>query len=208
MSEVLEFLKGGQEKWNNWRERGNNHPVLQGIAFKSEDFTGFNFRQTGFLKCSFFDCRFNECNLDSAVVTDCEFVISSLKNATGSLGLHTSTLKNCDLSGVNFSEGKVISTHFEDCVFSDAIFRGTKLSGSNFSSADLSGVVFDNAECNGAVFSSVDFFGAGLEDASFQWTDLTSASLIGCRVNGLTVLSKAKVKETKIDRLTLESLDN
>ncbi len=111
-------------------------------------------------------------------------------------------LRNCDLSGVVFT----------DANFSNADVRGAKLIGTKFNGGLFAGADFGGATIDDASFSSADFAGAKFSNATitntgFYGVNLTGARFVDARLTdvGLNAgLTNANFTRAKLVRVGLE----
>ncbi len=107
--------------------------------------------------------------------------------------LSAATLNHCDLDFARFDNTNLQA----------AVFTLSHLNGASFRHCDAQKAQFRDAECNAASFLEVN-----CRDAKFNGAQLRKASFKGVTVNSETHFHKAIVEGCRIDRHTLESLNN
>jgi uncharacterized protein YjbI with pentapeptide repeats len=127
-------------------------------------------------------------------------------------------LSNADLHRANLREGpapegppRKKKDGEEGAVQADlegAILRRIDLRGTNLSHLDFSGADFSGANLEGAVLTWSLLRGADLSGTNLGQADLRDADLFGANLDAGTVMRRARVKNCKIDRHSLESLDD
>lgn len=108
-----------------------------------------------------------------------------------------------DLSGANLTTCVLEHARFENANLKNTVFNSCPLTGATFRHCDAQNAQFRDAVCNDASFLEVN-----CRDARFNDAQLRKASFKGVTVNSATHFHKAIVEGCRIDRHTLESLEN
>jgi len=100
-------------------------------------------------------------------------------------------LRECDLSGFDFSDSDLVGARFTQSKLTNTKFNRSDLSGADFfnSKCDhpiFSGATLTGAEFTYAVLSHADFSNAKLQSASFQDADLSNANFSGAETDDST----------------------
>jgi uncharacterized protein YjbI with pentapeptide repeats len=148
-------------------------------------------------------------DLSGAVLKDADLQRANLLEAS---------LRDADLTGASFQratlrEGGVPppAADGKPAPGRRADLRGARLQGIDLRGADLSGMDFEDADLRdarlqGVVFTGAVLKGADLGGANLEEADVSGCDFVGVRFDSTTVLRRAKVKDARIDRHTLESL--
>lgn len=203
--------------------------VLRGAQLARADLSGANLRQAELREASFEHTR-----LDGADLTRASLAKADLRSASFDQAIFNGAhLEDANLRAVNLDGGHFEGTMLARANLSRATLRGAVLTGAQFSGADLNHADISNANCNSTSFGNANlqsasfhntklhsarfqqanltdaqFAGASLVDAHFAKSNLTRANLQGASVNFETNFAGAEVVDCRIDRHTLESLNN
>ena len=148
--EHLEILKGGIEKWNDFREGqcGDKIPDFSGA-----DLSGMNLQKA----------KFENANMNGV-----DFTFADLTGAD---------LSEAGLASSCFNKATLVSTNFSRASLCGAIFRMANAEYALFDSANLKRTRFGLANLNGACLANADLRNAKFNEASLVWADLHFACL-------------------------------
>jgi uncharacterized protein YjbI with pentapeptide repeats len=206
----LDILQQGVEAWNSWRKRNPSMDPdlsgvnlwganlsgadlsgadLSGVDFSRVDLSGTNLSRANLWGVDLSGVDLSEVDLSEAILSGVDLSEAILSEAN---------LSGVDLSGVDLSGANLSSLPF-------AII-GADLTGANLSGADLSGADLTEADLTGANLSEASLIGAKLSRANLSEailseanlsdanltnsvlvkTDLQRATLVGCRIYGIS----------------------
>ena len=156
---------------------------------------------------------------DDVFFTGSTFAEASFENTTFSIDAHFDSVKfegQTSFDDATFSR----KARFDKSIFSRQVrfdkstfseMPGTHV---NFMGAEfLNGTTFEHLNLRGADFRNCDlkganFEGADLEGTLFEEADLAGANLLRVKFNSNTSFSRARVEDCKVDRYSLECLEN
>jgi len=164
----------------------------RGAWFGAANLVGAQFLQSDLNNTYFYNANLRKVRFEHKAISNSDMSFSYFQGAT---------LRNVDLSrvqfpGVDFRRTKFTYVSFRDCdlsytKLSRINLREAELSGSNLTEADLTRANLNNANCAGVNFSQADLryctlIGANLNYASLVETKLNHANLSGCYVFGVS----------------------
>jgi uncharacterized protein YjbI with pentapeptide repeats len=136
---------------------------------------------------------------------------------------HLASLKNANLSGVNFrqaellhvklSNAKLDGADLEGANIAEGDFSFSKCTGANFCDANLEGANFEGANLVNANFTRAILRGAKFEGADLSFSEIVDANLEGANFKGAkleatnfggTNLDKANFEETSLKVLNID----
>lgn len=180
------FRRGSLLKSSFWRETSLDGAQLLGVDCQSTRFTTSTLDSLRVdNRCLFGHSRFTHVGLRTvidlgrAVISDVTFV-------------------RCALGEVDFRGAGLSGTRFESCAM-----KGARLGGADLRDAFLGATDSRHPRCD---LQDADLDGARLEGTVFEFADLSRATLIDVSVDGRTKFRSSLVGETRIKRLSLESL--
>jgi uncharacterized protein YjbI with pentapeptide repeats len=191
---------------------------LQGVDGGQADFGKGNLAAANVSNSTLVGARFGSANLGSAVLKGCDLGDADFTDANlHEADLHKTNLVGAvfvgaDLSGADLQKASLRDgkgppipgekrAHLRGARLHRVDFRGSDLAGHDLEDADLRDCRLDGVNLVGATLKGADLGGAQMEEA-----DVRGCDFVGVRFDSLTMLRRAKVKDVRIDRHTLESL--
>lgn len=177
-------------------ERTGKHLFNRGVAF------AFNFSWA----------NLQQCNLSSIKFTDSSFVHANMHK----IYLLDMQLVNCNLDGVNFSNGNLsnvslINTSLNQVNFFYSDLNRVNLTRANFNNVDFRNVRISRSDLNGANFSNVDFSNAGISGSDLSGTNFNKVNLSNVRLTNSDLtgakFNKAKLFNTSFQHSNLSNVD-
>jgi uncharacterized protein YjbI with pentapeptide repeats len=192
--EHLAILRGGVERWNQWRL--SNIDVIPNLSqadlrnkflgradLSGTDFTGADLTSSDFYKANIAGADLREARLSGAK-------------------FNRANLSDANFSGANLSNVFFNEANFSGAILSDAILTGIDLSGFDLSKTDLSRANLSGTILSGACLSGTILSGAYLNKACLSGSDLTKANLIGVDLSEFDLtelnLGEANLKEANL----------
>lgn len=139
------------------------------VNFSGSDISKSTFRHAKFDTCRMIRCKFNDVAFDSA-------------------RLNSPTLDDAEIRGCSFVKTKIhgrrIQSYggrriiFEDCDFSECVFKNLKFIATRFKNCKFDGAIFEICSLAGVKFEE-----CGVDSDHFQSCDIKSLSFDGVSVN-------------------------
>lgn len=205
--EAIKILRSGPHgvhEWNKHRQNKVEIPELNDISLAGIDLSSFHLSGLKLMRCDLTKAILTGAKLDSADLTKANLTGAALTDADLSgANLTGATLNQADLVRVDLSKARCAGASLQQADLSYARVIHADMNGCVLVSAILTHTVFTSARLVAAIFRR-----SNLHDAFFKGANLTGADLRGVHVNNGTRLTDAEVLGCRIDRYTLELLDN
>ena len=173
------LLKGGVNKWNAWQLEQRKRRLKRRVTpdFVGADLTLRNLRYANFTGANLYNC-----NAFSANLRDARFEFSLLESAKST---------RADLRKADFFRADMVDANLCEADLRDSILMEANLSGADLSRARLHRADLRRADLTGANLWRARLVGADLTGACLNLSNLVSASLkdatlVGCRVYGIS----------------------
>lgn len=199
--------------------------LLQDLDLAGQDLSGMDF--TGSLLNA---CNLQGADLSHADFTDCQFDDCTFEHVRASHAHFTRARFNaCRAASASLTETDFQQAYLRACTFQNADLRASIWKAAKLTACDFSKANFDDAQCLqisltdcllpgvhalNAAFIRATFSKCVLADATFDASDLTGATLLGCEamrarfvganLKGLRTLKGTDLRQANLSRAQLE----
>lgn len=191
--EHLEILKQGVEVWNDWRESNPQIiPRLSGADLKNGRFDRINLRKADLFESDLLMANLRNADLREANCGRARFVAAKMDGADLGGGIFSrAVFSESTLVGATLDLAKFYGANLNSARITKASLCGANLSKANLTDAWLNNSKLIKsslraADLNGTNFSGADLTEADLSKAVFVESNFENASLVGCRVYGVS----------------------